>query len=90
MYERVQGCIYDSSRRSIICYINSNYSDVHIRAGTTIYSDEWSAYNSIGHSQNFVDPVTGIQVLAKRSYLFQSIFYYRCPYTECRVYVDAG
>lgn len=42
----------------------------HVRPGTIIYSDEWSAYNSIGtipgythrtvnHSQHFVDPVTG-------------------------------
>ena len=42
----------------------------HIQPGTTIYSDQWSAYGiasipgythkTVNHSQNFVDPVTGI------------------------------
>ena len=41
----------------------------HIRPGTTIQSDEWAAYADLGrlgfihesvvHSQNFVDPITG-------------------------------
>ena len=43
----------------------------HVRAGTTVYSDEWAAYNRVGtlpnvsshatfnHSLHFVDPVTG-------------------------------
>ncbi len=39
----------------------------HIRPGTTIMSDEWSwisnitgySHQTVNHSQNFVDPVTG-------------------------------
>jgi len=49
-----------------------------VRPGTTIYSDQWGAYNQLGnlgfihstvnHSQNFIDPTTGTCTNAIEAY----------------------
>ncbi len=60
--------VNDRSAATLIPIIQAS-----VRPGTTIFSDEWNAYNQIGnipgythqtvnHSQHFIDPITGIVV----------------------------
>ena len=64
-------CVPDRTKITLLPIIQQ-----YIRPGTTIISDEWKAYHDIGtipggythqtvnHSKNFVDPVTGAHTQA--------------------------